>query len=110
MGILIGLLISAIAVFVSAYVLPGVHVDSFVTAVIVAVVLGVLNTFLKPVLVILTLPVNILSLGLFTIVINMAILYLATYLVPGFKFDGLMWAFLFSLVLWLVNGFLHKLT
>lgn len=110
MGIIISLLVGALAVFVSAYILPGVHVDSFLTAVIVAVVLGVLNTFLKSVLVILTLPVNILSLGLFTIVINIAILYLASYLVPGFTFDGPLWALIFSIVLWLVNGFLHKLT
>ncbi len=109
MGIRIGLLVSAVAVFASAYILPGVHVDSFLTAVIVAIVLGVLNTFLKPVLVILTLPVNLLTLGLFTIVINIIILYLASYLVPGFKFDGPLWAFIFSVVLWLVNGFLNKL-
>jgi len=109
MNILISLLISAIAVFATAYILPGVHVNSFTTALIVAIVLGVLNTFLKPVLVILTLPVNIMSLGLFTIVINVAILYLASYLVAGFTFDGAMWAILFSLVLWLVNGFLSKL-
>lgn len=109
MKILLNLLLSGIAVFLTAYLLPGVDVDSFVTALIVAVVLGVLNAFLKPVLLLLTLPINLLTLGLFTFVINVALVLLATALVPGFVVAGILWALAFSLVLSLVNAFFGML-
>lgn len=105
MKILLNLLLSGIAVFITAYLLPGVDVDSFVTALIVAVVLGVLNAFLKPILLLLTLPINLLTLGLFTFVINVALVLLATVVVPGFVVSGILWALAFSLVLSLVNAF-----
>ena len=103
------LLINAIAVFVTAKILPGVYIDSFVTALVVAVVLGVVNTFLKPVLLLLTLPVTILTLGLFTFVINALLVLLAAALVSGFQVKNLLWALLFSLVLSLVNSVLQSL-
>ena len=103
------LLINAIAVFVTAKILPGVYIDSFVTALVVAVVLGVINTFLKPVLLLLTLPVTILTLGLFTFVINALLVLLAAALVSGFQVKNLLWALLFSLVLSLVNSVLQSL-
>ncbi|HEX7017513.1 MAG TPA: phage holin family protein [Patescibacteria group bacterium] len=109
MKILLNLLLSGIAVFITAYVLPGVEVDSFVTALIVAVVLGVLNAFLKPVLLLLTLPINLLTLGLFTFVINVGLVFLATTLVSGFAVSGILWALAFSLVLSLVNSFFGML-
>ena len=109
MRILLRLLINALAVFVAAYVLPGVIVDGPLTALIVAVVLGVVNTFLKPVLVILTLPITFVTLGLFLLVINGALVLLVSELVPGFVVDGFLWALLFSLVVSLVGSFLNAL-
>jgi len=109
MKLLANLLIGGLAVFVSAYVLPGIHVDSFVTAVIVAVILGVVNAFIKPLLVLLTLPVTILTLGLFVFVINALMVLLVAAIVPGFKVDGFWMALLFSFVLSAINWFLHAL-
>lgn len=110
MQALINILVSAIAVVASAYVLPGVKVDSFTTAVVVAIVLGVVNTFIKPVLVLLTLPITVVTLGLFLFVLNALIIIVVSEIVPGFKVDGFIWALIFSLVLSLVNSFLHSLT
>ncbi len=109
MGILINWLVSGFAILVTAYILPGVHVESFISALVAAVVLGVINAFIKPILLILTLPINILTLGLFTFVINALVIILTANLVPGFKVDGFWWALIFSIVLSLINSFLHKL-
>lgn len=109
MNILINLLLSGIAVFSAAYILPGVEVESFTTALIAAIVLGIINAFLKPVLLILTLPINILTLGLFTFVLNALLILLATNIVPGFHVDGFISALLLSLVLAIINFFLHSL-
>lgn len=109
MTILANWIVSGLAIFLSAYLLSGVHVDGFATALIVAVVLGIVNAILKPILIILTLPINILTLGLFTLVINALLILLITGLIPGFKVDGFWWAFLFGLVLSVVNSILHGL-
>ncbi len=110
MQILINLLVSALAVFASAYILPGVKVDSFVTAIVVAIVLGVVNAILKPILLLLTLPINMLSLGLFTFVINAVLVLLVSNVVPGFGVSSFLLALLFSIVLSVVNSFLHQFT
>lgn len=107
--IFVNLLVSAIAVIISAYILPGVKVDGFLTALIVAVVLGAINMFIKPILILLTLPLNILTLGLFTFVINALLVLLVSNLVPGFKVAGFFPALLFSLVLSIVSSFLYSL-
>lgn len=108
MGFIIKILISGLAVLLGAYFLPGVAVSSFGTALIVAIVLAILNTLVKPVLVILTIPVTILTLGLFLLVINAIIILLTDALVSGFYVEGFWWALLFSLVLsfltWLVES------
>ena len=104
------LLIQGLAVFITAYLLPGVQVTDFVTSVIVSVVLGIVNTLIKPVLVLLTLPITFLTLGLFTLVINAFLVILVSNLVPGFKVDSFSWAIAFSLVLSLVSWFLNRLT
>ena len=104
MQAIINLILSAIAVVISAYVLPGVHVNNFWTAIVVAVVLGILNAIIKPILLVLTLPINILTLGLFTFIINGIVILLVSSIVPGFKVDGFLWAILFSFVLSIVNG------
>lgn len=110
MNIIFNWLLSAIAIMISSYVLPGVHVRDFVVALILAVILGVINAILRPILLILTLPINILTLGLFTFVINAFLVMLAASLVKGFNVDSFWWALAFSLVLSLVNGFFHKLS
>lgn len=108
-SILINWIVSALTILTAAYLLPGVHVADFTTALVVAVVLGVINAFIKPVLLILTLPITIVTLGLFTFVINALIIIFATKVVPGFSVDGFLWALLFSIVLSLINSFLDRL-
>ncbi len=108
MDILFQWLVSALAILVSSYVLPGIQVESFFVALVLVVVLGLINAVLKPVIVLLTLPVNIVTLGLFTLVINGVLVLLASSIVPGFHVAGFWWAVLFSLVLTLVNGFFRK--
>lgn len=107
--IFVNLIVSALAVIISAYILPGVKVDGFVTAVIVAIVLGAANMFIKPVLVLLTLPLTILTLGLFTFVINAFLVLLVGSIVPGFKVEGFLSALLFSLVLSIISSFLYSI-
>lgn len=109
MSILINLLLSAIAVFVAANILPGVEVENFITALTAAIVLGVINAFLKPILVVLTLPINLVTLGLFTFVLNALLILLAANIVPGFHVDGFISALILSLVLAAINFFLHTL-
>jgi putative membrane protein len=103
------LLIRTVAIAITAYVVPGVYVADWFAALVAAVVLGLLNSVLRPVLLVLTIPVNILTLGLFTLVINTAMVMLAAKIVPGFKVDSFWTALIFSLVLSLVNWFLEKL-
>lgn len=106
---LINLLVSAVAVFITAYLLSGVTVDSFVTAILVALVLGIINAFIRPVVVFLTLPINIITLGLFTLVINAGLVLLAAYFVSGFEVASLLWALAFSIVLTIVGGILEAI-
>ncbi len=101
--ILINWAISALAIAIAAYLLPGVSVTGIEAAFIAALVLGLMNAFIRPILIILTLPINIATLGLFTFVINAVVVQVAAGLVSGFNVDGFIWALLFSLVLSLVN-------
>lgn len=109
MKILVNWLISALAIIAAAYLLPGVHVQSFLAALVAALALGIINAILKPILVILTLPLNIVTFGLFTLVINAVLIMLASTFVAGFVVDSFWWALLFGLVLSLINSFLHRL-
>lgn len=102
MSTLIHWIISAIAIGITAFLIPGATVGA-VSALVAAVVLGAINAFIKPLLILLTLPVNILTLGLFTFVINALLIMLTSAIVPGFKVDGFLTALLFSLVLSIVN-------
>ncbi len=108
MGLIVRLLLSTLAVIIGAYLIPGVSVDSIVTALIVAVVLGILNAIVKPILIILTIPVTVLTLGLFLLVINVIIIYIADSLIPGFAVAGFFSALIFSVVLavigWILNS------
>lgn len=100
---------TAVAVLFAAYVLKGVTIDSTVTALIVAVVLGLLNSFIKPILIILTIPITIFTLGLFLLVINIIIVKIAATLVTGFTVDGWFTALLFSLVVSIVSSIIEAL-
>jgi len=106
MKFILRLLLSALAVVLLANILPGVHVDTFGIAVIVALVLSLLNFLVKPLLVILTLPVTIVTFGLFLLVVNALIILMASGLVSGFAVDGFWWALLFSLLLSVVQSIL----
>jgi putative membrane protein len=111
MGIIINLLINGVAVFVTSYVLSaGVKVDSFVTAIIVAVVLGLVNTFIKPIIHVFALPLTVITLGLFSLVINALMILLVDALISGFEVNGFIWALIFSFVLSLVNSVLGRFT
>ncbi|HOW25169.1 MAG TPA: phage holin family protein [Bacteroidales bacterium] len=108
MRILLRLLISSAVILVTAYILPGVHVDSIWTALLVAVVLALLNFFLRPLLVILTIPFTIITLGLFLLVINAVIILIADHLIgQRFEVDGFWWALLFSLIISFVNSLIN---
>lgn len=103
------ILITSVAVLFAAYVLSGVHIDSTLTAIFVAVVLGLLNNFIKPILVLLTIPITIITLGLFLLVINILIIKWAADIVPGFKVDSWFAALLFSIIVSLVTSFIEAL-
>ena len=109
MKIIVHWFLSAVAIIITAYLLPkeAIFVQSFFVALVVAVVLGFLNTIIKPILIILTLPIEILTLGLFTFVINAGLVLLASRIVDGFYVKSFWWALAFSLVLWLINTVLH---
>ncbi|GAA4894324.1 phage holin family protein [Flaviramulus aquimarinus] len=108
MNLILRLLVNAIAVFVLANVLTGVSVDSYLTAIIVAVVLSILNLLVKPLLVIFTLPVTIITLGLFLLVINGLIILLADKFIEGFFVDNIWWAILFSILLSILQSLLQS--
>lgn len=103
MGVLANWILSALALIVTANVVPGFRVDTFTTALIVALVLGVINAVIKPVLLILTLPINILTLGLFTFVINAGLLLLVSKFVSGFVIVGFIPALIAAVILWLIS-------
>jgi putative membrane protein len=108
MNFLIRILITALVAFGLAYLLTGVHIDQFTTALLLALILAVLNVIVKPLLVILTLPITIITLGLFLLVINAAIILLGDYFLDGFKVDGFWWALLFSILLSVVSSILYS--
>ncbi len=107
MKIIINWALSAVAILVAAYLLPGVSVSGFLAALILAVVLGAINMILRPILVVLTLPITVVTLGLFVLVINALLVMLASYIVPGFTVAGFWSALLFGIVLAIVNWVLE---
>jgi len=109
MKFLTQLVVSALAVIVSSLLLPGVHLEGALTAIIVAAVLAFMNSIVKPVLVLLTLPITLFTLGFFLLVINALLILLTAHLVPGFTVSGFWSALLFSLVLTLVTSIFNSL-
>ncbi|HJW17085.1 MAG TPA: phage holin family protein [Flavisolibacter sp.] len=109
MGFIIKVLITAVAVYLAAYLLPGVTITDVKTTIIVALVLALLNTFIKPILVILTIPITLVTLGLFLLVINALMVKWAAGLVSGFTVDGWFSALLVSLIVTIVSYILNSL-
>lgn len=110
MNLVIRILITSILVLIIAHFMPGVSVADFSTSIIVAIVLGLLNIFIKPILVILTLPVTIITLGLFLLVINALIILLCTKIVGGFAVDSFLTAIFFSIILSISQSILYQFT
>ncbi len=103
------ILLSAISVIFIDYLLPGVHVSDNLSAIWVALLLAILNSTVRPLLIILTLPVTIFSLGLFLFVINAGLTMLASNWIKGFEVDGFGWALIFSFLLAIVNSMLQNI-
>ena len=102
-------LLNAVALLIVAYLLPGIAVASFGSAMIAALVLGLLNTLVKPVLVFLTLPITIVTLGLFLLVLNALVFWFAGSILSGFKVNGFWWAFIGALLYTVISGLLSSL-
>jgi putative membrane protein len=110
MKLLVRMLITSLLVLVIAKVMKGVDIDEFTTALTVAIVLGLLNFFVKPILVLFTLPVTIFTLGLFLLVINTIIIMLCDHFIPGFKINSFWTAMLFSIILSLSQSLVYQIT
>jgi putative membrane protein len=110
MNTLIRFLLNGLAIMLAAYLLPGVFVTDYWTALIVALVLSIANLIVKPILIIFTIPITILTLGLFLLVINAIIILLADYFVKGFHVDGFWYALLFSIILSVFNSLFSDVT
>jgi len=108
MTLIINWLILSAAVGLSAYLLPGITVAGLWVAVIAALAIGIINAILKPILTVLTLPINVLTLGLFTLVINAGLIMLAAQLVDGFAVQNFWWALIFSLILSVITSVLAE--
>ena len=102
------ILVNSLAIFITALLLPGIHVQNMLTAILVSVLLAFLNAVLKPILILLTLPITLFSFGLFLLVINAGVILLADDLIDEFSVDGFWWALLFSIVVFFVNAILES--
>ena len=109
MEIILVWILNAVALLVVAYILPGITVSSFGSALIAALVLGLLNTLVKPVLILLTLPITIVTLGLFLLVLNALVFWFAGSILKGFHVNGFWWAVLGAFVYSFVSGLLSRL-
>jgi putative membrane protein len=108
MNIVVRIIITAVVAFGLSYILDGIYINTFWTALVLAIVLALLNAFVKPILIILTFPLTLFTFGLFLFVINACIILLAGKFVKGFRVDGFWWALLFSLLLTLLTSLLYK--
>lgn len=109
MNLIIRLLVTAVSAYLLTFILSGVEFTNFVSAIIFAIVLGVLNLIVTPILKILGLPLTIITLGLFSLVINALVVLLADYFVDGMTVNGFLWAFIFSILLSIVTSVLNSL-
>jgi putative membrane protein len=109
MNFLVNIIVTALAVLISAYLLPGVKVDTITTSILVALVLAFMNSIVKPILTILTIPITLITMGLFLLVINGGIILLTDKLINGFEVKGFWWALLFSFILSITTGILNAI-
>ncbi|BAP32579.1 membrane protein ocontaining DUF360 [Chryseobacterium sp. StRB126] len=109
MNLIIRLFVTAIVAYLLTKVLPGVHFEGFSSAIIFAIVLGVLNIFVKPILSLFGLPLTILTLGFFSLVINAGIILIADYFIDSMVVDGFWWAFIFSILLSIVTSLANSM-
>ncbi|MBL1220317.1 phage holin family protein [Chryseobacterium sp. L7] len=109
MNLIIRLLVTAIVAYLLTKVLPGVHFEGFSSAIIFAIVLGILNIFVKPILGLLGLPLTIITLGLFALVINALIILIADYFIDSMVVDGFWWALIFSVLLSFVTSLANSM-
>jgi len=107
---IIRFLLNGLAVVLTAYLLPGVQVQDYLTAFIVSLVLALVNIIVKPALILFTIPITVLTLGLFLLVINALMILLVDYLIDGFHVDGFWWALAFSVILSVFNSLFSDLT
>ena len=110
MNIIIRFLLSGVAVMLTAYLLPGVHVQDYWAALLVALLISLSNMFVKPILIVLTIPITLFTFGLFLLVINALIILMVDYFVDTFYVDGFWWALAFSLILSVFNSLFGDLT
>jgi putative membrane protein len=108
MNFIMRIVVTSIVAFGLSYILSGVQIDTFTTAIVLAIVLAILNAIVKPILVFITFPITVVTLGLFLFVINALIILLADKFIRGFNVDGFWWALLFSLLLSIVTSVLYK--
>jgi putative membrane protein len=108
MNFIMRIIVTSIVAFGLSYILSGVHIDTFWTAIVLAVVLAILNAIVKPILILLTFPITLVTLGLFLLVINAIIIEIADSLLKDFSVDSFWWALLFSLLLSIVTSVLYK--
>ncbi len=114
MNLITRLLFSSVAVIIATYLLPGIAItgsslDAFITSFIVAIIISLLNATVKPLLIILTIPLTVVTLGLFLLVINAIVIMIAGSIVPGFIVDNFWWALIFSVLLTIINSLLIDL-
>jgi putative membrane protein len=102
-------LLMTLSVGITAYLIPGIALSGFFSALLVALFLGIINTLVRPFLILITLPITILTLGLFTFVINAVLVLFASKVVRGFEVKGFWWAMLFSIVLSIIQYILNKI-
>lgn len=108
MRILVRLIILVVAGYVASYIIPGIKIDSPQSLIVVSIVLGIINAFIKPILVFLTLPLTVLTLGIFLLILNGLLVLFVGNVVPGFHVAGLFPAILFSIVVSLTSSLLEK--
>ncbi len=109
MKMILKLFVNALALIGTAWIVPGISIDSIWTAIIAAIVLAIINIIIRPIMLFITIPINILTLGLFTFVINALMLWLASLLVSGFAVSGFVSAILGAVILAIISTLLHTL-
>lgn len=107
MNLLLRLLVTAVVAYLLAQILPGIHFDGFSGAIIFAIVLGILNLIVTPILKLLGLPLTILTLGLFSLVINALVILIADYFIDSMNVESFLWAFIFSIGLSLITSLVN---